>query len=150
LSPGLVISDRELRLADDAATVVFRPPTLVAGIGCCRGVPCEEIEELFQLVFREHGLAPVCLGVVATASLKASEPGLHRFAACHKVPLRSYAADKITRLGPLPTPSPVVQAKVGLPGVAEPAAMLAAKVDRLVVNKVRGRRVTLAVARREA
>jgi cobalt-precorrin 5A hydrolase len=146
----LAISDLRLEVAPGAATVVYRPPTLVVGVGCRRSVPVTEIEELFQQVCRDHGLAPACLGLVATVSLKKDEPGLMAFATRHEVPLVSYGVAELERIGPLPTPSVVVRAKIGIAGVAEPAAMRAAGTDKLVVPKVRGRRVTMAVARRQA
>jgi cobalt-precorrin 5A hydrolase len=146
----LAVSDRTLAPASGAwPTVVYRPPTLVLGVGCKRGVPFAEIEELFQNVCAGHGLCPLSLGAVATATLKADEPGLVEFAARHDVPLQTFAVGELAAVGPLPTPSERVREKVGVAGVAEPAAMLAAGTRRLVVPKQRGRRVTLAVARRD-
>jgi cobalt-precorrin 5A hydrolase len=144
---ALLVSDRLLPPSSVPA-LTYRPPTLVVGVGCKRGVPCAEIEELFHQVFRDHGLAPLSACCVATASLKADEPGLIEFAARRDLPLRVFSPAELARVGPLPTPSEVVRARVGLAGVAEPAALLAAGARELVVPKQRGRRVTLAVARR--
>jgi cobalt-precorrin 5A hydrolase len=146
----LVISDRLLARTESCPTVVYRPPTLVLGVGCRRGTSAREIEELFRQVFQEHGFAPASLGLVATVSLKADEPGLQEFAAGHRVPLVSYASGELADVGPLPTPSAKVQEKIGLAGVAEPAALRAAGATELLVAKVRGRRTTMALARREA
>jgi cobalt-precorrin 5A hydrolase len=132
-----------------ASDVVPRPVNLVLGVGCRRGVPCAEIEAMFQQVFQEHGLSPLSLAIVATASLKADEPGLQEFAANHQVPLRAFSLDELGRVPKLPTPSPAVREKIGIDGVAEPAALLAAGADRLLVPKRRGRRVTMAVAQRD-
>jgi cobalt-precorrin 5A hydrolase len=146
----LAISDQRLAVVGRVPVVIYRPPTLVLGVGCRRGVPGEEIEALFEQVCARYDLAPLSLGLVATASLKAGEPGLQVFAACHEVPLLSYDTEALARAGPLPNPSERVRAKIGIAGVAEPAAMLAAGTSRLVVPKVRGPRVTMALARREA
>ncbi len=146
----LVISDRALPPVDCGPTVVYRPPTLVLGIGCRRGVPRAEIEELFAQVCASEGLAPLSVGAVATASLKADEPGLLAFAEARGVPLRAFPLEELARVGPLATPSEAVHARIGIAGVAEPAALLAADAGELLVSKRRGRRVTLAVARREA
>jgi cobalt-precorrin 5A hydrolase len=132
-----------------ASDVVPRPRDLVLGVGCRRGVPCAEIEELFQTVCQAHSLSPLSLGLVATAELKADEPGLLEFAAGHQVPLVTFSLEALGRVRGLPTPSAVVRRKIGIDGVAEPAALLAAGADRLLVPKQRGRRVTLAVARTE-
>jgi cobalamin biosynthesis protein CbiG len=144
---ALVISERT---CPDLAcpAVVYRPPSLVAGVGCRRGVPCAEIETLFRQVCDGHGLAPLSLGAVATASLKADEPGLVEFASRQGVPLRTFGLKELAAVGPLPTPSERVRVKIGVAGVAEPAALLAAGTASLVVPKQRGRRVTVAVARR--
>jgi cobalt-precorrin 5A hydrolase len=148
-SAALVISDRRHpRLS--CPSVTYRPPSLVAGVGCKRGVPWAEIEDFFQAVCTAHGLAPLSLGVVATVDLKVNEPGMQDFAALHSVSLRSFPRDELAAVGPLPTPSERVRAKIGIAGVAEPAALLAAGTQRLLVPKQRGPRVTLALARREA
>ena len=121
----------------------------VLGVGCRRGVSCEEIDTLFQELCKNRGYTASSLREVATVSLKANEPGLREFAAKHGVPLRSFAVEELARVGDLPTPSVQVQAKIGIAGVAEPAAMLAAGASTLLVPKYRGRRVTLALARKQ-
>jgi len=145
----LVISDLALPLAGLDPAVVYRPPTLVLGVGCRRGVPCAEIEAMFQRVWQAQGLSALSLGAVATAAIKADEPGLQEFVRRHGVPLRSFSLAELGGVGALPTPSAVVRSKIGIDGVAEPAAMLAASSTGLVMPKERGRRVTMALARRE-
>ncbi len=145
----LVITDRLLSGLDQVPTVVYRPPSLVLGVGCRRGVPCDEIEELLQHICAAHHFAAESLGLAATAVLKADEPGLVEFAGRHGVPLQSFRLEELAAVANLPTPSERVRQKIGIMGVAEPAAMLAAGTEHLLMNKYRGQRVTLAVARRE-
>jgi len=145
----LAISDLLLPAFDLYPTVVYRPPTLVLGVGCRRGTPCAEIEEMFQAVCREQGFSPLSLAAIGTATLKADEPGLVDFAGRHGVPLRSFAVAELACVPNLPTPSEMVRHKIGTPGVAEPAALLAAPGGRLVTPKVKAARVTMALARRE-
>jgi cobalt-precorrin 5A hydrolase len=144
----LVISDR---ICPDTRSpaVVYRPPSLVLGVGCRQGVPGDEIEALFLQVCARHGFAALSLGVVATASIKADEPGLVEFARRHGVPLCAFGLEQLAAVAPLPTPSAVVHSKIGIAGVAEPAALLAAGTTTLLVPKQRGRRVTMALALRE-
>ncbi len=129
--------------------LVYRPPSLVFGVGCRRGVPVEEIEEHFDRVCAAHGFAPLSLGLVATADIKADEPGLIAFAARHGVPLRAFSVHELGAVADLPSPSARVRDKIGIDGVAEPAALLASGVRALLTPKVKGARVTMAVARRE-
>jgi cobalt-precorrin 5A hydrolase len=145
----LVISDRVLTVPPGYPALVYRPPTLVLGVGCRRGVTADEIEELFQRVCAEHDLSPLSLGRAATVTLKADEPGLVEFARRHGVPLRAYAVEDLATVGPLPTPSERVRRKIGVAGVCEPAALLASGAKRLLVPKQRTDRVTMALARRE-
>jgi cobalt-precorrin 5A hydrolase len=112
-------------------------------------VPYDEIETLFQELCKRRGYAASSLREVATVSLKADEPGLREFAARHGVPLRGFTVNELSQVAGLPTPSAQVQAKIGIAGVAEPAAMLAAGASNLLVPKYRGKRVTMALARKE-
>jgi cobalt-precorrin 5A hydrolase len=144
----LVISDRWFPRSA-YPTVIYRPPTLVLGVGCRRGVPRDEIEALYQHVCGTRGFSPLSLGMVATASVKAGEPGLCEFAETHGVPVRAFSLEEIAAIGEVPTPSETVRAKIGVAGVAEPAAMLAAGTPRLLMPKYRGKRVTMALAWRE-
>jgi cobalt-precorrin 5A hydrolase len=146
----IVIADVELPAVYRCPLVVFRPRTLVLGTGCRRGVPAHEIEAMFQHICKSGGFASLSLGVVATVTLKADEPGLQEFAARHQTPLVTYSAEDLAQIGPLPTPSEKVRAKLGIAGVAEPAAMLAAGTRTLLVPKFRGERITMALARRDA
>jgi cobalt-precorrin 5A hydrolase len=145
----LFISDLELCALERYPAVVYRPPTLVLGVGCRRGVPCSDFEAMFSDICRSQGFSPLSIGQIATVSLKADEPGLLEFAALHGVPVRSFRVEELAAVDNLPNPSERVRAKIGIPGVAEPAAMLASGSKTLVVEKQKGERITMALARRE-
>lgn len=146
----LVISDRvipgDLLPAD--RTVVYRPPTLVAGVGCKRGTAREAIEGWVDSVFAAHGLAPGSLSAVATVTLKADEPGLIAFAAGRGVPLVAFPPGDLENQAGIETPSERVRARVGIAAVSEPAALRAAGASKLLVTKRIGPGVTVAIARR--
>jgi cobalt-precorrin 5A hydrolase len=146
----LLIADTTVPMAYHCPVVMYRPRTLVLGTGCRRGVPDHEYEAMFQHVCKIGGFAPLSLGLVATVTLKANEPGLQAFAAHRGVPLVSYSPEELADVGPLPSPSEKVRDKIGIAGVAEPAAMKAAGTRTLVIPKFRGERITMALARREA
>jgi cobalt-precorrin 5A hydrolase len=147
----LAISDRILPPGwPEDHTLVYRPPTLVAGIGCRRGTSLATIEHWFVQVFTEEGLAPASLAAVATVSLKAGEPGLVAFARAHAVPLLTFPPEALAGQPGIETPSERVRAKIGISAVAEPAALRASGAARLLVPKRIGPGVTLAVARLSA
>ena len=72
----LFISDRlEPPGLPEGRTVVYRPRSLVAGIGCKRGTDAAVLEHFLRETLQRHDLAASSLAALATATLKADEPG---------------------------------------------------------------------------
>lgn len=148
LAALLVIADRRLELpATPRWQVTYRPPTLVAGVGCSRGAPADEIAATVDRALERGRLARGSLAQLATIDRRLDEPGLVACAERLNVPLRGFSAVQLAAVGPLPTPSAVVRAAVGTPGVCEPAALLASDAAELLVPKVKSARATAAIAR---
>ena len=154
----LIVSDRLLPVEVGHPLVVYRPPTLVAGIGCRRGVDAEHLRELLEGTLQEHSLARHSVAKIATIDIKADEPGIISLAESLGVPLEIYATAELNAVvsQPIasesdselnrPTPS-AAQDLLGVFGVSEPAAMLAAGADGLVAPRTKSDRATVAVAR---
>ena len=85
--------------------------------------------------------------VLASADVKADEPGLLEAARRLGVPLRLVAAEEIAASPRAFARSEFVQEKVDLPAVAEPAALLAGRRTRLLLPKTVYHGVTVAIAR---
>jgi cobalt-precorrin 5A hydrolase len=120
---------------------------LIVGIGCKRGTPAEKIIDAVEEGLREAGLDSDHVRLLASADIKSDEAGLIAAAQKLGLPLRFIGSDEI-RNTPLDFgQSDFVQEKVNLPAVAEPAALLAGRRTRLVLNKRRYDGVTVAVAR---
>ncbi len=129
-------------------TLTFHPQTLVAGVGCERGVAADEVITLIKKTLSEHCLAPQSLAAIATIDLKADENALNEAAAYFKVPLRLFSSEELAKeASRLPNPSKVVLAEVGTPGVAEAAAI---KAGTLLVEKQKSARATCAIGRADA
>jgi len=146
-------SDLETLLADKI-TVVYRPRSLVIGMGCRRGVPVEELESLLAEALRENGLSAECLAEIATAEIKRGEPGLEQLAERHGVPLSFLQANELnavfeTTPGALTSKSERAHGLVGVWGVAEPAALLTAGTSELLVTREKTTRATIAIARKD-
>jgi cobalt-precorrin 5A hydrolase / precorrin-3B C17-methyltransferase len=131
-----------------AGRLSFHPSTLALGVGCERHAPADELEKLVADTLAEAGLAPAAVACVASVALKAAEPAIHALAGQLGVPARFLARDVLAaEAGRLATPSAVVEAEIGIPGVAEAAALAAAgPAGRLLVAKRKSRRCTVAVA----
>ncbi len=141
----LLVSDREVPADFHKKAVVYRPKSLVIGMGCDRGATCEQIEGFVRDTFAAQGLAFKSIRNLATVDLKAEEPGLVEFCAKYKLELVCYPSEKLKQVI-APNPSATVEKYVGTPGVSEPAAMLSSEGD-LIVPKQKAPMMTIAVAR---
>jgi cobalt-precorrin 5A hydrolase/precorrin-3B C17-methyltransferase len=142
----LVVSDR----LEAAGDLVYRPPSLVVGVGASRGVPAEELDALIDAALAGAGLAAASVRAVATVDVKADEVGILAVAERRGWPLVTYPAGELAG-EEVPNPSAVVLAAVGTPSVAEAAAQRAARdagrAARLVAPKRASAMATVAVAR---
>jgi cobalt-precorrin 5A hydrolase len=144
----LVISDRVLNLpARPDCIVVYRPPTLVAGVGCSRGATADDIATTVDQALMQGGLARASLASLATLDRRLDEPGIVEYAHHMGLPVTGFAAAQLASVRTVPNPSAVVNAAVGTPGVCEPAALLASGARSLLVAKVKTARATAAIAR---
>jgi cobalt-precorrin 5A hydrolase len=145
---AIIITDRLLPATVlQPGWVVYRPRTLVLGIGCSRGVSADEIAALVDETLAAHGLSPLSVRAVATLDRKAAEPGLVAFVRARRLELQTFPAAVLDATPGMERPSAVVKAAVGTRGVCEPAALRAAGAARLLVPKQKGRAATVAVAR---
>ncbi|HYQ45563.1 MAG TPA: cobalamin biosynthesis protein [Polyangiaceae bacterium] len=154
----LIASHRDLARshpAHFARSVLYRPKSLLLGIGCDRGTPRELIERGIAATFATHGLSEKCVRGLATIDKKGDEPALLELSAQRGWPLTTYTAEALDALGVeqgIENPSERVKTFVGARGVCEPAALIAAGARQLLVPKQRytedgaGRSMTLAVA----
>jgi cobalt-precorrin 5A hydrolase/precorrin-3B C17-methyltransferase len=145
--PAIIVSDRA-RPPRDAPTVIYRPPSLVIGLGASRGVSPEEMGALMDQALAAASLSPRSVSAAATVDLKQGEPGLLAAAEDRGWPLIFFSAADLAEV-PVPNPSETVNAAVGTPSVAEAAALLAAGHSAsLTVPKQISPHATVAVARR--
>ncbi len=123
------------------ATEALKP--LVVGIGCRRGVAAGQIAAAVHKALGERQLSEV--REIATIDLKANEPGLLEFCEQHDLPLRVLASTTVAARPWVTKASDWVQQNVGLPGVCEPCALIAATRSKLIVPKLALNGVTVVV-----
>ncbi|GAC1401431.1 MAG: cobalamin biosynthesis protein [Ktedonobacteraceae bacterium] len=145
----LVLSDRLLEgLPDAMPTVVCRPPTLVVGIGCRRGVPFAALNVWMQETLVANRIALRSITTLATADIKADEEGLQELAQHYGWTCEVYSAADLKAVTAVPSPSERVQRLIGTPSVCEAAALLSSHGGELLVPKHKGEGMTIAVARK--
>ncbi|WP_394835051.1 cobalamin biosynthesis protein [Pendulispora rubella] len=150
----LIASDRTR--IDPAAwenSVVYRPKSLVVGLGCDRGASIDMVERGVDALLKEHGLSPKSVKAIATIDKKGDEEAFLALSERRQWPLRIFTPEELDVVPGIENPSETVKRYVGARGVAEPAALLAAGAEKLLVPKQTyteegaGRSMTFAVAR---
>ncbi len=100
---------------------------IVAGIGCRRGAPAPDIEAAIRAALARAGVSAHALGVIATIAAKQNETGIQAAAKKLGVSVVLVAdADLRTAGQHTKTRSERVLALMGVPSVAEAAALAAA------------------------
>ena len=129
------------------ASVVVAVAVLTT-MGCDAGTDLAEVEGLIDGAFESAGLSKRCIRRLASIDLKEREESLHELSKRLGVGIDFFTRDQLNAQGVLSPANPVVEKYTGAVGVSEPAAMLSAGAQDLVVRKQKSRRVTLAVARK--
>jgi cobalt-precorrin 5A hydrolase len=122
---------------------------VIVGIGCRRGTPADRIVAAVRETLTGAGVALGEVRLLASADIKADEAGLLEAAEVLGVPVRFIGAARIRASSREFSHSSVVQEKVNLPAVAEPAALLAGRRTRFICRKKTYNGITIALARED-
>ncbi|GAA2045713.1 precorrin-3B C(17)-methyltransferase [Catenulispora yoronensis] len=107
--------------AAETETLVYRPPSLVVGVGASRGVTADEVLNAVDRALAAGGLSAASVTRLASVDAKADEAGILEAARRRGWPVVFHPAAELAAVD-VPNPSPVVLAGVGTPSVAEAAA----------------------------
>lgn len=143
--PSVYVDDRKVVLPEE--TLVLRPKSLFAGMGCNRGTDAAEMKALLLSVFEENGLSLSSLAGLASVDIKHDEAGLLELAGELSLEIEFFSRDALSGVSNIQTPSKMVEKHIGVKSVCEAAAILAAEKGTLVVPKAKTKNVTVAIAR---
>ncbi len=146
----VIITDRLLNFEDQATNLIFRPRSLVLGLGLHHGIAAEVIESAFVATMQKFSLSPLSLQSVATVSTRREESGLQTLAEKYGIPVKFFRPEELRHIQGPSEPSTIVARYLGIAGVCEPAAILASGYGELLVPKQKLGPLTIAVARRKA
>jgi cobalt-precorrin 5A hydrolase len=121
--------------------------SLIVGIGCRKGTQSDAIIKAIRDCLDQNGLELTQVRLLSSADVKASEKGLLVASRELEIPLRIIASEEIKNCAAKFEHSEFVQNNVGLPAVAEPAALLAGRRTKLIIRKRIFDGITIAVAR---
>lgn len=144
---ALVISDR---LIDDPLilekSVVYRPKSLVVGIGIHRDTSSEVIEYGVKNTLKTQGLSFNSIRNIASIDREGSVKGLKDFSSSYRIPVEVFNREKLG-IVPVPNPSEIVKSFEGTSSVSEASSILSAKGDLVVPKQKYPPDLTVAIAR---
>lgn len=120
---------------------------IIVGVGCRRGMTADRIIAAVKIAIAEAGVALDRVRYIASADVKANEPGLIEAARTLGIALRFIGSDEIRESTRDFDKSLFVEQSVNLPAVAEPAALLAGRRTSLILKKKTYQGITVAIAR---
>ncbi len=120
---------------------------VIVGIGCRRGTEEKIISAAVREVLLMADVALEDVRFMASADIKSDEEGLIAAAESLGVPLRFIASEAIRAAAGQVQQHAFVEEKVGLPAVAEPAALLGGRRTKLIWPRTICNGVTVALAK---
>jgi cobalt-precorrin 5A hydrolase len=144
----LLISDKDLDAEITKNAVVYRPKTLVVGIGLHTDTTKDKIKESLNSCLKKYKLSPKSIAKLVSLKKPTQIQGLVEAAADLGVSVEYFEREELAKIS-IPNPSNMVQAFEGTPSVSE-AAALKASGGRLVIEKQKfPPDLTIAIARIE-
>ena len=132
---ALIISDKII--ADPVIlekSVIYRPKSLVVGIGLHRDTSKEVIEDGIQTVLKDKGLSFKSIRNISSINKEGKIKGLQEFSEQYKIPVEIYDKGKLGQVS-VPNPSKTVQKFEGIPSVSEASSILSSNNGELIVPK---------------
>lgn len=138
---------RCLRCEPVITTSTEAEKTLIAGVGCRKGVSVQDIEKAVITALDSAGRDLAELRLVATVDAKEREEGLLAFCEKYKFPLRVISREEIQEAHIRCEESSFVRKTLGIGAVAVPCALLGGTKTQLITDRIACCQVTVALAR---
>jgi len=144
---GLIISDKII--TDPILvrkSVIYRPKSLVVGIGFHWDITQADIEEGIMKVLEENGLSFISIRNLSTINRGKSPISLGAFSDKHGIPLEFFDKDKLSNVI-VPNPSELVKKYEGTSSVSEASSILSSAGELIVSKQKFPPNLTVAVSR---
>lgn len=125
---------------------IFRPKSIVIGMGCNRGTSKEEIQAVIQETLAELKLSEKSVKALCTIDLKKDEVGFLETVEEKEWEFITYTPEELNEID-FNNPSDVVFKYTGAYGVSEPAALRYSGARESVLEKKKSGNVTISVAK---
>jgi cobalt-precorrin 5A hydrolase len=144
---GLIISDKII--ADPVLlrkSVIYRPKSLVVGLGFHWDTTEKDIEDGIMKVLKENGLSFLCIRNLSTINRGKSPTSLGSFSDKHGIPLQFFDKEKLDKVM-VPNPSDVVRKYEGTSSVSEASSILSSGGELIVTKQKFPPHLTVAICR---
>ncbi|MGR3292710.1 MAG: cobalt-precorrin 5A hydrolase [Candidatus Scalindua sp.] len=119
---------------------------IIIGIGCKRGIGSDEVKEAINSALADVEVSIDRVRLAGTVDLKADEVGLLRALNELGIPLRVVSRPEIDACAKDYSKSDFVMEKIGVGGVAEPAALISGRKTKLILKRQKYPGITVAIA----
>jgi len=144
---GLIISDR---IITDSLligkSVIYRPKSLVVGLGFHWDTTQSDIEDGIMKVLKENGLSFLSIRNLSTIDRGKSPASLGSFSDKHGIPLEFFEKTKLNKIM-VPNPSDVVKKYEGTSSVSEASSILSSGGELIITKQKFPPNLTVAVCR---
>lgn len=146
-SAAVAVTDRQLNI--ERPHIFVRPPTLVVGVGCRKDTAPDEILKAVKECCEATQVSMASIAVLASTVKKQHEPGLLQAAQSLGVKIIFYANEQLSEsiAQHQLEISNFVEENIGVGNVCEAAAMAGTQIKKLIRQKTRYHKVTVAIAR---
>ncbi|MFQ5456009.1 MAG: cobalt-precorrin 5A hydrolase [Nitrospirota bacterium] len=145
---GIIITDKIIKEREIfAKSVIYRPKSLVVGIGCKRAVLVSDIEKVISASFKKHDISILSIRNIATIDIKDNEEAIELFVKKYNIFCKFFNREELNMVKGIKNPSERVLSLIGTGSVCEAAALLSSDAEDLLIPKVKTNNVTIAAAR---
>ncbi|MDW0147470.1 MAG: cobalamin biosynthesis protein [Nitrososphaeraceae archaeon] len=144
---GLIISDKII--TDQlliGKSVIYRPKSLVVGLGFHWDTTQKDIEDGIMKVLKENGLSFLSIRNLSTIDRGKSPASLGSFSDKHGIPLEFFEKEKLNKIM-VPNPSDVVKKFEGTSSVSEASSILSSGGELIITKQKFPPNLTVAVCR---
>jgi cobalt-precorrin 5A hydrolase len=144
---ALIISDRVI--TDPIIlekSVIYRPKSLVVGLGLHWNTSKDDIELGIQVVMKDKGLSFMSIRNISSINREGKVRGLQEFSNQYNIPIEMYDKDILASVT-VPNPSHIVQSFEGTASVSEASSILSSKGKIIVPKQKFPPNLTVAISR---
>ena len=144
---GLIISDKII--TDQlliGKSVIYRPKSLVVGLGFHWDTTQKDIEDGIMKVLKENGLSFLSIRNLSTIDRGKSPASLGSFSDKHGIPLEFFEKEKLNKIM-VPNPSDMVKKYEGTSSVSEASSILSSGGELIITKQKFPPNLTVAVSR---